>query len=49
MSRQLPAGRLGSQRLRRFARLAQHASLRYALRRVLRDTASTNRAMTVQG
>ena len=49
MSRQLPAGRLGLQRLRRFARLAQRASLRYAPRRVLRDTASTNRAMTVQG
>jgi hypothetical protein len=31
MSRQLPAGRLGSQRLRRFARLAQRASLRCAI------------------
>jgi hypothetical protein len=49
MSRQLPAGWLGSQRLRRFARVAQRASLRYAPRRVLRDTASTNRAITVQG
>jgi hypothetical protein len=40
MNKQLPAGRLGFQLLRRFARPTQRASLRYAPRRVLRDTAS---------
>jgi hypothetical protein len=49
MSRQLPAERLGLQRLRRFARLAQRASLRYAPLCALRGTAFTNHAVTVQG